>query len=490
MPHTRSEDIGNIAAGALKIGAGFFRAKPSEETISRGVATAGTASRISPTLRDRVSGAFGATRGVQAFEAGRATIEGQEALTKEREARAGAIEGEAQASTQSFRLTNFLSPKLTTKLTQALIDVGADVDGNGIITDVELNKGISKIDTKFLSDGITEGISDLQSQIDIVQTSDGGINKLIEKANASMLASGQTVSEADFRTNPELANTFPKIAQSIARKDQINKQIGQFKRAEEGVKGMVGQQETVGQQPTRIKEFETITGVDTSLRGTPEYEKAFFDFQTKIREKTQGRKQLVGTTPEGAIVIFDNITGKIETSDVVTEILPKNKKLLSGEIAGQLATFDSLIDQIDDIKVIAKNNPEFIGPVAGQWNKLKSRFVDNADFTELDRNVESLITIAYALSGKQISEREMRMLKGAILPSVTQPGANFDTALDFASKWLTSNRDNRIKRLRQTGFFVGGDKETTKTKTGLPKLPRTDTGRTPEQEAASFLGEE
>ncbi len=241
MPHTRSEDIGNIAAGALKIGAGFFRAKPSEETIARGVATAGTPSKISPTLRDRVSGAFGATRGVQAFEAGRATIEGQEALTGEREARAGAIEGEAQAATQSFRLSNFLSPKLTTKLTQALIDVGADVDGNGIITDVELNKGISKIDTKFLSEGITEGISDLQSQIDIVQTSDGGINKLIEKANASMLASGQTVSEADFRTNPELANTFPKIAQSIARKDQINKQIGQFKRAEEGVKGMIAQ---------------------------------------------------------------------------------------------------------------------------------------------------------------------------------------------------------------------------------------------------------
>jgi hypothetical protein len=52
---------------------------------------------------------------------------------------------------------------------------------------------------------------------------------------------------------------------------------------------------------------------------------------------------------------------------------------------------------------------------------------------------------------------------------------------------LTSNRDNRIKRLRDTGFFVGDERETTKTKTGLPQLPRTGIDRTPEQEADSIL---
>ena len=328
MPHTRSEDIGNIAAGALKFGAGFFRAKPSEETIGRGVATAGTPSRISPTLRDRVSGAFGATRGVQAFEAGRATIEGQEALTGEREARAGAIEGEAQAATQSFRLSNFLSPKLTTKLTQALIDVGADVDGNGIITDVELNKGISKIDTKFLSEGISEGVKDLQSQIDIVQTSDGGINKLIEKANASMLASGQTISEADFRTNPELATTFPKIAQSIARKDQLEKQIGQFKRAEEGVKGMVA-------QPTKRR----IRILSDPLTG----EVKRFDIDT-------GEQLPVGDLQEGDEVVGDT-SGQVPTGQAGTQVIdtqpqrfisPESLRAATGPVSGTLQAFNNL----------------------------------------------------------------------------------------------------------------------------------------------------
>jgi hypothetical protein len=214
-----------------------------------------------------------------------------------------------------------------------------------------------------------------------------------------------------------------------------------------------------GTDPASIREFQAVTGVPPAQQGTPEYEKAFFDFKEKVKKATEGRKQFVGSTPEGAFVTFNNITGKFDTTDINSELLPRNKKLLSGEVAGQLGTFDSLIAQIGDIRTLAKDNPEFIGPTEGRWNKLKSNFVDNKDFTELDRNVESLITIAYALSGKQISEKEMRMLKGAILPAVTQPGANFNAALDFAEKWLTSNRDTRIKRLKGSGFFVGGGPE-------------------------------
>ncbi len=215
-----------------------------------------------------------------------------------------------------------------------------------------------------------------------------------------------------------------------------------------------------GNIPTEIRSFEVVSGIDPSLRGTKDYRKAFSSFQQETGKR--GRQQIVGSTPEGQLITFNTADGSIETRDVASEILPKNKKLLSGEVAGQLGVFDSLINQIKDIRVLSARSPELIGAVEGRWNKLKSRFVDNRDFTELDRNVESLITIAYALSGKQISEREMRMLKGAILPSVTQPDANFEVALDFAEKWLTTNRDNRIKRLKASGFFVGDIKAKTK----------------------------
>ena len=233
-----------------------------------------------------------------------------------------------------------------------------------------------------------------------------------------------------------------------------------------------------GTDPASVREFQAVTGVSPEQQGSPEYEKAFFDYKEKIKRATEGRKQFVGSTPEGQLVTFDNIDGKFKTEDVSAELLPRNKKLLSGEVAGQLGTFDSIIGQIDDIRTLAKNNPDFIGPTQGRWNKLKSNFVDNKDFVELDRNVESLITIAYALSGKQISEKEMRMLKGAILPSVTQPGANFNTALDFAEKWLTTNRDNRIKRLKGSGFFVGD----TDAETGTEDFQ----SMTPEQLAAEI----
>lgn len=199
-----------------------------------------------------------------------------------------------------------------------------------------------------------------------------------------------------------------------------------------------------------LRDFETVSGIDSSLRGTQEYRDALKSY----RKTFEGRNQLVGTTPEGQIVTFNTIDSSIETKDAPA-ILPKTKKIVSGEIAGQIATMDSLVSGIADIRRISLANPELIGPAVGRWNKLKSRFVDNQDFVELDRNVESMITLAYALSGKQISEREMRMLKTAILPSVTMPGANFQTALDFAEKWLTVNRDNRIGRLEEFGFFTG-----------------------------------
>lgn len=199
-----------------------------------------------------------------------------------------------------------------------------------------------------------------------------------------------------------------------------------------------------------LRDFETVSGIDSSLRGTQEYRNALKSY----RKTFEGRNQLVGTTPEGQIVTFNTIDSSISTKDAPA-ILPKTKKIVSGEIAGQIATMDSLISGISDIRRISLDNPELIGPAVGRWNKLKSRFVDNQDFVELDRNVESMITLAYALSGKQISEREMRMLKTAILPSVTMPGGNFQTALDFAEKWLTVNRDNRIGRLEEFGFFTG-----------------------------------
>lgn len=215
--------------------------------------------------------------------------------------------------------------------------------------------------------------------------------------------------------------------------------------------GKASRRETI---PTAVKTFEIVTGINPGIRGSSDYKKAFLSF----RKETQGREQIVGATPDGQLIKFNTIDGKISSVDAPT-LIPKTKKIVSGETASQIGVMDSIIEQLGDIKNIAKLNPQFIGPIEGKWNQLKSSFVNNPDFTLLDRNVASLITLAYAQSGKQISEREMQMLKAAILPSVTQPDANFEVALDFAIKWLTSNRDNRINRLKEFGFFTGKERK-------------------------------
>lgn len=139
--------------------------------------------------------------------------------------------------------------------------------------------------------------------------------------------------------------------------------------------------------------------------------------------------------------------------------MPTSKKIISENTLGQIGTFDAILDGVKHIRTIATERQDFLGPVEGRWNKLKSNFVDNPDFTVLDREVESLITIAYALSGKQISEKEMRLLKAAILPSVTQPDANFMAALDHAETWLMRNRGRKVEQLKTSGYRVSPEVE-------------------------------
>lgn len=135
MANGRSEDIGRIGAGALKFLSGAFRAKPSEETIARqsGLATAGTSSKISPSIRDRISGAFGATRAVQAFEGGRAGIEGRETLTR--------LQG-AQAATADVALGRSLAEE---RRLSRLVDVDDFIIKFGVDPNSEEGKFIKEL---------------------------------------------------------------------------------------------------------------------------------------------------------------------------------------------------------------------------------------------------------------------------------------------------------------------------------------------------------
>lgn len=232
-----------------------------------------------------------------------------------------------------------------------------------------------------------------------------------------------------------------------------------------------------GDLPSDLQTFETVYGDQIKSgdirRGSPEYKELFTDY----RENLVGRKQVIGADEDGNLITFNPIGGKIETT-TVAQPQPKQKGRIPAEQVVAIATIDSLKEGITSIRNLAKANPQAIGPIEGNWTRIKTRFVGDQDATTLLREVESMITLAYALSGKQISEKEMKMLKAAILPTVTQPDVNFAAALDHAERWLTRNRTNRLKTFEEAGFHIGDlleDKDKTITPTLGQPTPSGDT---------------
>jgi hypothetical protein len=99
--------------------------------------------------------------------------------------------------------------------------------------------------------------------------------------------------------------------------------------------------------------------------------------------------------------------------------------------------------------------PEFAGqtgPIQGMWNKIKVKFMQDGDIQYAINQLESLITIAYSLTGKQASYNEMQNLKKALLPQLTQPHANFMATLNATQNWLQKNYTNRVSGYKQSGY--------------------------------------
>jgi hypothetical protein len=253
---------------------------------------------------------------------------------------------------------------------------------------------------------------------------------------------------------------LPKTLQEVAARQVARGEKTLPEAAEELTAG----KSTSGQAPASLRIFEGATTFTEDQRGTPEYEKGF----QKFRSDTFGKGQVQGKNANGDLVIFNPISKTLETKEVGT-LISKTKKTLPAETVKQLATFDSIAQQIGNLRKIAKEDPDKFGPIQGRWNKLKAQFVEDKDFTSLARNTSSLIQIAYALSGKQISFQEMQMLQEAILPAVTQPDANFLTAIDFAEEWVGRQQDNQIAAFDKADFFVEKFKGESKKKEGKPK---------------------
>ncbi len=218
--------------------------------------------------------------------------------------------------------------------------------------------------------------------------------------------------------------------------------------------------------PALIKSFEITTSEILKEKGIKRGTQKYFDELSNFRAEVYGREQNLGRDPiTGEILTMNTLDGGINRKSIGGELVSTTKARTPAADLKDLSVLDSLITQIGTIREIARANPDKIGPLEGRWNTAKIKFVEDADGTLLNRNVKSLIRLAYALSGKQISVQELKMLGEFILPSVNLPDANFMTALGFAEQMLTRDRKTRTERLQRGDYF-------------LPDAPKTDEGTT------------
>ncbi len=239
--------MASLLGEVFKFGVGAATAEPRQ----RGFATAGTPSKIAPTIGQRFLGGIESLSVTQDLRAGEAAIgrtQSQEELNRARAQR------DVQAvldKNEPVDLNKVLGANFTPKVTQTIVDqarlLGADIDGNNIISAQEFNRILPKFDPQFLQDTIGQGTQDTRT---ILDQNIALLKPEIEKA--TKIVPGLTLDNVEemFQNNPSLATTFPKIAEALQGQTQLQQRISNLTQAGEMAKRMGGKQ--------KAKKFKVI----------------------------------------------------------------------------------------------------------------------------------------------------------------------------------------------------------------------------------------
>ncbi|MEE9239477.1 MAG: hypothetical protein V3U58_07920 [Thermodesulfobacteriota bacterium] len=285
MGHRNDLALGIRKAAQFAAGFGFAGAGAG------GVATAGTAAQISPTLGERVRGGFSAiSPGFRAFEESRAEIGRTSAETNLALEEARQLRLEEERKRKPVNLRN-LTGGFITERTQKKLEEALDANADGFTTQDELEKGLPKLDKQIIVDAISEDITEFTKN---KKQNEANVTALIEQANKKMLGTGTTITKQDFQTNPELGRTFPKIAEAITRQDSVQDKIDVLANKRVAIQGVL-KREAEKKPPT----FSTrkLAEIDEIMR------REGVDFPEATRRFTQR------TAPRGALTRAQVLTG-------------------------------------------------------------------------------------------------------------------------------------------------------------------------------------
>ncbi len=299
----------NLAA-RFAAGASGFGGRQDIAGTATNLLAGGRGAGASPTIGERVRGGFSAVSPTFA------TAENIRGLNELRQAQIGGIQAKgaataagAAADTTPFQIDSIMpqaTEKMKTDLKQTLADMGADIDGNGIITQAELNKALPNIPKQRLIDGINGGITEL------TQTQTQNKNLLLqmpEFKKAQAVVPGITPENAAdfFQKNPNLATTFPKLAESLQGQGGIQARID----------GLTQRRGFVQTELDREATLPSVSQQNLNILQSPE-------FDADLRQ-AQGLLNRIGRNEDVGISI-DEIARRLETQ--YPEIAPEIRGLL------------------------------------------------------------------------------------------------------------------------------------------------------------------
>jgi hypothetical protein len=181
--------------------------------------------------------------------------------------------------------------------------------------------------------------------------------------------------------------------------------------------------------------------------------------------------------------VYPAVTKGVGAGTVGTKPIEGLGRPLPNETTTQLSQMKNTVSRINDLEERAKD-PKMakrFGPIEGRWTTLRQKLVEDGPTQALMNEMSGLITMAYSLSGKQISVQEMEMLKQAILPTINQPYANFFATLNMSRQWLVTQHNDTLQYFHDTGH-------TSNLKPlGLPGAAKTDYGKMSNEEVLKRL---
>lgn len=116
--------------------------------------------------------------------------------------------------------------------------------------------------------------------------------------------------------------------------------------------------------------------------------------------------------------------------------------------ADEIAALSYMAD-INELNKMSRDlwMPKLTGPLQGTWNTMKTLVFDDPEFQAWRDASEQRIILAYGMSGKQISEKEIKQILGRFLPSKFMPDENLAAREWALNRFVNASIYNKLKTM-------------------------------------------